>query len=166
MQWRWRWSGRIRRKNEMNPETHNRYLGLAHVGYGLVNIVLMALMMAFFLRRWQFWDRDDLIFSSLGFGMMGLLTLIYMLPSFIAAWALLKRKPWAKTAAIVAGAVAAMYFPLGPLVTVYTFWFLFSEPGRKLYDRQAQALNSATTDWTSHPETEKAEAGSRMPDWR
>jgi len=150
----------------MTPEAHNRYVGLAHLGYGLSNIILMGLAMTFFLRRWHFWNREDAIFSSIGFGLIGLLTLAYTLPSFIAAWALLKRKPWAKMAAIIAGVVAAMYFPLGPAVTVYTFWFLFNGPGRDLYDKPRQALLSATTNWTAQPETEKARDPSWVPDWR
>ena len=148
----------------MTAEAHNRYVGLAHLGYGLSNIILMGLATTFFLRRWHFWNREDAIFSSMGFGMIGLLTLAYTLPSFIAAWALIKRKPWAKTAAIVAGVFSAMYFPLGPVVTVYTFWFLFAAPGRTLYDKPALALPSATTNLTSQSATERARVG--MPDWR
>jgi hypothetical protein len=69
-------------------------------------------------------------------GFYGLMTL----PSLVAGYGLLKRKPWARTAAIVGGVTAAMSFPIGTAVCAYTFWFLFSEPGKLLYDRPQYAL--------------------------
>jgi hypothetical protein len=64
----------------------------------------------------------------------------WSLPSIIAGYALLKKKKWARTAGIVAGAFAAAQMPVGTAVGVYTFWFLFSPPGRLLYDPQTRSL--------------------------
>ena len=69
-------------------------------------------------------------------GFYGLMTL----PSLVAGYGLLKRKPWARTAAIIGGVTAAMSFPIGTAVCAYTFWFLFSEPGKLLYDKQQYTL--------------------------
>src|SRR5437868_7708244 len=55
------------------------------------------------------------------------------IPSIVAGYALLKRRPWAKVAGIVGGAVAATSFPIGTGVAVYTFWFLFSDAGKQVY---------------------------------
>ena len=58
------------------------------------------------------------------------------IPSLIAGYGLLKRKKWARTWSIISGVVAAMQFPMGTAVTVYTFWFLFSEPGKQFFEQQ------------------------------
>jgi hypothetical protein len=56
-------------------------------------------------------------------------------PSFVAAWALLKRKKWARTASIISAVVASANFPIGTAVCVYTFWFLFSDIGKVFFDQ-------------------------------
>ena len=97
-------------------------------------------------------------------------TVAWAFPSMVAAYALLKRKSWAKTAAIVAGVFAAPHMPVGTAVCVYTFWFLFSEPGRSLYDGSTKTLPGERPDWNGvnqqrSPEGEYAPTGS-PPDWR
>ena len=57
------------------------------------------------------------------------------IPSFVAGYAFLKRKSWAKIAGIVACALSALRIPFGTAVSIYTFWFLFSTPGKILYDQ-------------------------------
>jgi len=66
-----------------------------------------------------------------------LFNIVLTIPSLVAAYALLKRRPWAKIAGIIAGALSAMSFPMGTAVAVYTFWFLFSDAGKQVYE-QAQ----------------------------
>ena len=39
-----------------------------------------------------------------------------------------------------------MSFPIGTAVCAYTFWFLFSEPGKSLYDRPRYALPPALSE--------------------
>jgi hypothetical protein len=120
----------------MTPEAQNHYLGLAHLIYGVSNVVLITLAVVFFLSRIHFWNREDMILSSLGIGLVVVGNAVYTLPSYVAAWALLKRRPWAKTAAIVAAVPAIMYFPLGTAVAAYTFWVLFGRPGWKLHEKR------------------------------
>lgn len=76
--------------------------------------------------------------------MMGFASFIYLcfgLPSIIAGIGLLKRKRWAKIWSIIAGVVSASSFPIGTAICVYTFWFLFSDPGKSLYDKDYVPLN-------------------------
>jgi hypothetical protein len=68
----------------------------------------------------------------------GIINLLFTIPSVVAGYALLKRRPWGKIAGIVAGVCTAMSFPIGTAVAVYTFWFLFGETGKALYDGTAQ----------------------------
>jgi hypothetical protein len=97
-------------------------------------------------------------------------TVGWTIPSMVAAYALLKRKRWAKTAGIVAGVFAAAQMPVGTAVCVYTFWFLFGEPGRSLYDQSTKTLPGGRPDWNGvnqqrSPEGEYAPTAS-PPDWR
>ena len=161
----------------MTAEEHNKYLGLAHVGYGVLHILIMLLT------------------AALVFGMMGMLTLnftrgngpppsfmavimilmvginlLLAIPSFMAGYAFLKRKRWAKTAGIVAAVFSALRFPFGTVVSVYTFWFLFSAPGKTLYDNLPQALPPAPpADWGASQGTQPKETYAppmSAPDWR
>jgi hypothetical protein len=67
-------------------------------------------------------------------------SLVLITPSFIAGYALLKRKQWARRIGIVAGVLAGLTFPFGTLLCVYTLWFLFGEKGKFLYHKAAYAL--------------------------
>ena len=91
-------------------------------------------------------------------------------PSLIAGYGLLKRKKWAKTASIIAGVLAGMSFPVGTAVCVYTFWFLFSEPGKVVYDKSVYALPSGRQVWAAHDATAQREnqyvPPQSPPDWR
>lgn len=124
------------------PEEHNKYLGYAHLGYASFQMLMMALMGVFFF----------VFFSSMPAGgggkdafpagvfaimmsFMFIFQMLFALPSLFAGIGLLKHKSWAKTASIIAGVLSAMSFPIGTAVCVYTFWFLFSEPGKTLYEK-------------------------------
>jgi hypothetical protein len=103
----------------------------------------------------------------------GFFTVFYgvmMTPSFVAGYGLLKRKKWAKTASIVAGVFAGMSFPLGTAVCIYTFWFLFSEPGKVLYDRPAYALPPPPPRWGLETSSSRRQPQyappATPPDWR
>jgi hypothetical protein len=129
----------------MTPEQHNKYLGIAHLAYGAFYCLFIALMMIFmgamiFTVPPQGAAGPPVGFFLLAMGFMTVFHSLFIIPSFVASYALLKRRRWAKTAAIVAGVLAAMFFPIGTAVCVYTFWFLFSEPGKLLYDKPSLAL--------------------------
>ena len=159
----------------MTPEQHNKYLGFAHLAYGAFYCLFIVLMMVFM---------GMLLFTIPSRGaneppagvfvvMMGFMTVFYSLfiiPSFVACYALLKRKRWAKTASIIAGVTAAMFFPIGTAVCVYTFWFLFSEPGKLLYDKPSLALPPQPPIFADAIETRQREPQYRAPfnppDWR
>ena len=78
----------------------------------------------------------------------GAINLAFTIPNVIAGYALLKRRPWAKVAGIVGGVTAAISFPIGTAVAVYTFWFLFSETGKAVYDGASPPLPpKPPSDW-------------------
>ena len=61
-------------------------------------------------------------------------------PSFIAAYALLKKKHWAKTASIVAAVVAGMSIPVGTAACVYSLWFFMGDNWKSIYPEKADRL--------------------------
>lgn len=125
------------------PEQHNKYLGISHLINGGLILLMMIAMLGFM---------TAMLASTPGPGAppAGVLAFMWVfiggmyslmsIPSMVAGYALLKRKTWARTAAIVGGVTAAMSFPIGTAVCAYTFWFLFSEPGKLLYDQQRYSL--------------------------
>ena len=74
------------------------------------------------------------------FAVIGIFSVVMTIPSVVAGYALLSRRSWAKVAGIVGGVVAATSFPIGTAVAVYTFWFLFGEPGKQVYPARPKHL--------------------------
>jgi hypothetical protein len=159
----------------MTPEQHNRYLGFAHLGYaafhslmGVVIGILMIVMLSSLPDSTRGNPPPPVFFVMMA-GFMIVFALGWSLPSFIAAYALLKKKRWAKTASIVAGCFAAAQMPLGTAVAVYTFWFAFGETGRLLYDKPAKSLPGAALEDGARLNQEKAHEyfpPAAPPDWR
>ena len=104
---------------------------------------------------------------------MVLVTLVYAVPSFLAGYALLKRKRWAKTMALIAAIVAGLNFPVGSALCVFTLYFLFGESGRflypQVYPQAAGALPPGDASWarTTGRELEREYVPpATPPDWR
>jgi len=119
----------------MTTEEHNKALGICHLVYGGLSSLLMFAML-FFFGAFMFAIPEGgpptgILVLILGFIMLW--SLIFTLPSFIAGYALLKRKTWARVASIIAAVVETMSFPLGTAVAIYSFWFMFSDAGKALY---------------------------------
>jgi hypothetical protein len=141
-------------------EQHNKNLAYSHLGYAAFQLLMMLGMVLF----------SAIIFLALAAGdkkgefPLGLVAaifivsffiqLLFTVPSFIAGFGLLKRKPWAKTATIIAGVLAAMSFPMGTAVCVYTFWFLFGGGGKELYDRPLAETGSRSDYFLNEPSSE------------
>jgi hypothetical protein len=132
----------------MTPEQHNKYLGLAHLGYSIFHALMGLVVGIFVLAMFSTLpssprgaDPPAGFFIAMGFFLL-VFSVGWSIPSAIAAYAFLKKKSWAKVAGLVAGVFAAAQMPVGTAVCVYTFWFLFSPPGRLLYDKGAKSLEA------------------------
>ena len=79
-------------------------------------------------------------FLAAMFLVIGAFSVAMTIPSFVAGYALLRRRSWAKVAGIAGGVVAATSFPIGTAVAVYTFWFLFGEQGKQVYPARPKDL--------------------------
>ena len=132
----------------MTPVEHNRYVGLSHLGYAGFHLLMLVASMAFvgfmlsdiYGKAREMGGDPPPAFLRLVFVFAGAINLVLTIPSIVAGYGLLKRRPWAKIAGIVGGVVAAMSFPVGTAVAVYTFWFLFSETGKAVYGRAPETL--------------------------
>lgn len=139
----------------MTPEQHNKYIAYSNIAYGGLFAFFILLMMGFM------WAMITLTPGGPGgpppIGVMIFMTLfmgvIYgsmIIPSFVAGWALLKRKKWAKVAAIIAAVVAGASFPFGTAVCVYTLWFVFSDQGKNFFNQSNQyALPPGRQTWAN-----------------
>jgi len=125
----------------MTPQEHNKFVGLAQLGYAGFHLSMMTVLMGVEGYMFQnIYGRSQRMggppmsqFLVVMFVFIGLFSVAMTVPSVVAGYALLKRRRWAKVAGIVAGVVAATSFPIGTAVAVYTFWFLFSDVGKQLY---------------------------------
>ncbi|HZN07153.1 MAG TPA: hypothetical protein VFB65_10220 [Pyrinomonadaceae bacterium] len=161
----------------MTPEQHNKYLAYSNLAYGGLFVLLALLMMVFILGILGAAPNGPPVGLMIFFSLFALV--IYggmVIPSFVAAYGLLKRKKWARTASIVAAVVAAANFPIGTAVCVYTFWFLFSDPGKYLFDQNNHnyALPPGQQTWANQTWQHDAQrqrenqyqAPPSPPDWR
>jgi hypothetical protein len=121
----------------MTTEEHNKALGICHLAYGGLS-ALMALAMLLFIGAifgMMPADGPPLGVMMLMFFLIMAWSFILTVPSFLAGYAILKRKSWARPASIVAAVLETMSFPIGTAVAVYSFWFMFSDAGRAMYDK-------------------------------
>lgn len=121
----------------MTPEEHNKALGICHLAYGSLSALMVLGMLLFFGAIMFAIPGGEAPVGIFMFVLSFILlwSLILMLPSFIAGYAILKHKPWAKVASIIAAVLETMSFPLGTAVAIYSFWFMFSDAGRAMYDK-------------------------------
>ncbi|HLL74969.1 MAG TPA: hypothetical protein VK421_06860 [Pyrinomonadaceae bacterium] len=170
----------------MTLEEHNKTLGILHIVYGGLHTLLMLLILGvmFFVFRAVGTEPNAppaaffLMFAIFG----GFFALIYTVPSYVAGYAMLKRKPWARVAAIIAAVVEVMNVPFGTAIGIYALWFLFGK-GEAFY--KGDALSSApraslgeprhapNSEWFQGARGERASEGGREyvpsgqpPDWR
>lgn len=159
----------------MSPTAHNRILGLLHLLYGVFCLILMIVITVFIsglidVMASNRGPGETVPVATLALIIVGVvfLNILLITPSFIAGYALAKRKPWARKIGIVAGILAALTFPFGTALCVYTLWFLFGEKGRFLYHSAAYALPPppASRKRLRRPVQPEYVPPSSPPDWR
>lgn len=127
-------------------------------------------------------DAPPVEFLAFIFGVMFIFQTLFVVPSFTAAYALLKRKSWARVAAIVAGVVSSMNVPLGTAACAYSLWFFLGDNWKEIYrpagpfaDNDAFAppdphqLAAREARWSGYQTNEKGEIVFHTvepPDWR
>jgi hypothetical protein len=161
----------------ITPQEHNKFVGLAQLGYAGFHLLMMIVVMAFeafmfrniYSRSQEMGGAPPTPFIVLIFVFIGLFSLVLTVPSVVAGYALLKRRRWAKVAGIVAGVTAATSFPIGTAVAVYTFWFVFSDVGKQIYGGKNPELPPLPPkDWQpGHQDSaQRTLSYTEPPDWR
>ena len=144
----------------MTNQEHNKFVAAAFFVHGCMQgmvLILIGLFMLIFVSAIPANETVDFppfaLFGILMFFIL-LVQLVFALPSFIAGYALWKRKNWAKPAGIVGAVFAAMHFPIGTAVCVYAFWFLLGDAGKEIYPPKNQAFpaNNFTADHRYEPD--------------
>jgi len=131
----------------MTSEEHNKYLGIAFLVYGglqLLMLVFMGLFLGLFFFSMPGRPNDPefpAAFFAVIFTFAIAFQLLFSLPSLIASYALFKKKSWARVSAIVASVLAVMNVPIGTAVAVYAFWYFFGEYWKPAYGLQPQQFN-------------------------
>lgn len=171
----------------MTPEEHNKYVGLAHLGYGIFSMLLwlgLSLFYALVFGIAFLFDPDmnnnplPFLFVVFFILLIFFFVSLFSLPSIIAGYGHLKKKSWAKIWSLIAAVLAASNFPFGTAVTVYSLWFNFGEAGREFYkeetksvqDKSPHRLYPQTANWSTNKTEEFTEKDfvnmSQPPNWR
>ena len=129
----------------MTDEQHNKFIGIAFLVHGGFQMLILLLLMAMFSFIFSFPPNrpgdpgPPIAFFGVFFAVMFVFQLVFTTPSFVAAYALFKRKSWARIAAIIAGVLSSMHVPIGTAACVYALWFFLGENWKSVYPEAAVA---------------------------
>ena len=165
----------------MTNEEHNKYIAWAFLATGIFQVAILLFMFIFLFAFFAAappggGDFPAGIMASV-FGLVLIINLVFLSPNFIAAYALLNRKPWARIIGIVAAALSAMNVPLGTLAAVYSLWFFCGDQWKSVYPEKAGEGNfdplritpPSTSHWEGYTKDEEGAYVHRTPpppDWR
>lgn len=164
----------------MTNEEHNKYIAWAFLANGIFQSLMLVFVFAMMFVWLSFIPGDGDVPAGMFaviFGFAGIINLIFLSPNFVAAYALIKRKPWARIASIVAAALSAMNVPLGTLAAVYSLWFFCGDQWKTVYPEMAgkngtptpSQLSSGNESWDGYTRDEEGAYVYRTPpppDWR
>lgn len=166
----------------MTNEQHNKFIAyvfFAHAAFQLLMLVFMAAIFSivFLIPDEPGKPAPPREIFALMIGVMTIFQMVFIAPSAIAGYALLKRRAWARTASIVGGVIAAMNVPIGTAACVYALWFFFSDNWREIYPSESGSLRDERPQLAFGVESQRAayEAEEREPqpfrayeppDWR
>lgn len=164
---------------DITSEQHNKYLAYAffvQVAFQLFWTLLMVLWFAFVLG--SFPTNPDgpgppAAFFGIFITFILIVQFVFTAPSVIAGWAMLRKKPWARMAGIVAAVVSAMSVPIGTAACVYSLWFFLGDKWKEVYaehpgddDTAVRGLSSADAFRSSDEHARREEWMKQPPDWR
>jgi hypothetical protein len=142
----------------MTNEQHNKYLGaafLVHGGFQLLMMLFMVLMFGSIMMlvpNQPGRAEPPRAFFLVIIGFVAVVQSIFAAPSFVAAYALLKRKSWARLSAIIAAILSAINVPVGTAVCVYALWFFFGENWKEVYQPALSGFGGARTQLPGQPD--------------
>src|SRR6266567_3640508 len=126
----------------MNAEEHNKTLATLHFVYGAMHgLTLMGLLLLVVVVEVATPAGEAISGSWIVVGFLAFVVLLFAvgLMPLMVGYGLMKRKPWAKPSALVLAIISLINIPIGTALGIYSFRFLRSEGGIKLYGGKASA---------------------------
>src|SRR2546425_2450752 len=128
----------------MTAEEHNKTLATLYFVYGgLHGLTLIGLLLLVFVVELATPAGEAISGSWIVVGVVVFVVLLFavgLLP-LIVGYGLMKRKSWAKPLALVLAVISLINIPIGTALGIYSFRFLRSEGGIKLYCGKASATS-------------------------
>jgi len=119
---------------------HLRVLAALWIAAGVLRVIPAVVLLS--LSHWQFPSAvpaDVQGFLHPLLNAIGWAFLLAAAASFIGAWGMLDRAPWARLYTIIVGAIALVDIPFGTVLGIYTLWVLLPESSEAEY-RQLASL--------------------------
>lgn len=130
----------------MAPQDHNKTLGIVYTIIGVLALTALSVVIIQQIRKsshtrlntpettGQFGGSVPGMEKTVGDS-------IYFLPlpmfQLLTAYGLFRRKRWGRLLALIFSTLYVWIVPLGTALAVYTWWFLHSEGGKRLYAKSA-----------------------------
>jgi hypothetical protein len=129
---------------------HLQTLGIlwcVYAGYRILHGILGIVLLRTFLTNFGGWgDSWSNGFQNGGFHpswlaplipVIGIITVLWALLAAFAGYALLTRRPWGRTLALVVAILSLIKIPVGTALGIYTLWALAPEASGAEYDALA-----------------------------
>jgi hypothetical protein len=114
-------------------QRHLDVLGVLNIALGLFGLLAVGIVMIVMtLGGLATGDPAAMLVTSGVASFVTILILLFSVPSLVVGVALLRRRPWAMTGALIVGALNLANVPFGTLVGVYTLWIMFRLPEASL----------------------------------
>jgi hypothetical protein len=137
----------------MKLESHNRLVAVLHLAHGFVavasavGVFLSVTILVGFkaaLERWLFPAGDAgsdpefwlYVIAVVAVVVYVLFALLFTVPAIASGFGLLRHKVWARKLVLASAVVAALDFPFGTAIAIYTLWFLLGS-GRRLQEGES-----------------------------
>jgi hypothetical protein len=132
----------------MRAELHTRLVAVLHLVHGFVAAasavgLFLSVAILFGLKaalEWWLFPAGDstgvdtefwfYVFAVAVVAAYVLLALLFTVPAIAGGFGLLMRRRWARKLLVVSAVVAALDFPFGAAIAVYTLWFLLGSDWR------------------------------------
>lgn len=100
-----------------------RILAWVHLAIGGIGLLICAAFVVSVSMASDPAYDDEIAFFG---GLLGMLALLFFIPSFAGGWGLLARKPWARPLMWIDAAALALVVPIGTLLAGLNLWVLLS----------------------------------------
>ena len=125
----------------MTARDHAKILGIIFLIFGGLAVIGIVFGLIFLLGMggiaiFNTGANSDSIPIAVMFGLFAVCLIaafLFVIPQLIAGWNLLKGNGRGKIWLIVSAVINVLNFPIGTIIGVYAFWFVFGEEGKRYF---------------------------------